>query len=90
MTSSQSSLRDLYRLLEKPGSNPLKDAQSQLDEAVRLAYGMGKRDETLKFLLELNQSLAAKEANGEAIAGPGLPPSVKDPARFITGDCIRP
>lgn len=39
MKSSRSSLRDLYRLLEKPGANPMKDAHTALDEAVRTAYG---------------------------------------------------
>jgi hypothetical protein len=34
------SLRDLYRTLEEPGANPLRDAQARLDEAVRAAYGM--------------------------------------------------
>ena len=34
------SLRDLYRTLEEPGANPLRDAQAALDSAVRAAYGM--------------------------------------------------
>jgi hypothetical protein len=84
------SLRELYRLLERPGSNPLKDAQADLDSAVRLAFGMGKRDEALQFLLELNQALAAKEESGEAITGPGLPPTFKDSKLLITSDCIHP
>ncbi len=32
------SLRDLYRTLEDPGSNPLRDAQARLDTAVRAAH----------------------------------------------------
>ncbi len=34
------SLRDLYRTLDEPGRNPLRDAQAELDAAVRAAYGM--------------------------------------------------
>jgi len=34
------SLRDLYRTLEEPGANPLREAHTRLDTAVRAAYGM--------------------------------------------------
>ena len=33
------SLRALYRTLEEPGANPLRDAHARLDTAVRAAYG---------------------------------------------------
>jgi SAM-dependent methyltransferase len=83
------SLRDLYRTLDEPGSNPLRNAQTKLDAAVRAAYGMPKDVDVLAFLLALNQSCAAKEAAGEAITPPGLPlPEDEHPA-FITDDCIR-
>ena len=82
------SLRDLYRTLEEPGSNPLRDAQAKLDAAVRAAYGMPKDADILAFLLALNQSCAAKEAAGEPITPPGLPLPVKEHAGFITEDCI--
>jgi hypothetical protein len=82
-------LRELYRTLELPGTNPLKDAHQKLDAAVRAAYGMKAKDETLEFLLELNLELAGKEAKGQKIIGPGLPPSVKDPKPYISDDCIR-
>jgi len=36
------SLRDLYRTLEEPGANPLRDAQARLDGSVRAAYGMAE------------------------------------------------
>ena len=32
------SLRDLYRLAELPGNNPLKEAHKKLDDAVKVAY----------------------------------------------------
>ena len=83
------SLRDLYRTLEEPGSNPLRDAQAKLDAAVRAAYGMPKDADILAFLLALNQSCAAKEAAGESITPPGLPLPLGDHGAFITKDCIR-
>lgn len=83
------SLRDLYRTLEEPGSNPLRDAQARLDLAVRAAYGMPKDADILAFLLALNQSCAAKEAAGEPITPPGLPLPVEQHVEFLTEDCIR-
>ena len=37
MQSNGRSLRDLYRTLETPGANRLRDAQAALDSAVRVA-----------------------------------------------------
>ncbi|MEO8614402.1 MAG: DNA methyltransferase [Luteolibacter sp.] len=82
------SLRDLYRTLEEPGSNPLRDAQAKLDAAVRAAYAMPKDADILAFLLQLNQTCAAKEAAGESITPPGLPLPKEEHAAFITEDCI--
>jgi hypothetical protein len=89
MAENQWSLRDLYRTLDLPGKNPLRDAQDRLDAAVREAYGMKPKQEPLAFLLALNGEVAASEEAGEAVTAPGLPPCVSDPAPFITGDCIR-
>lgn len=83
------SLRELYRSLEAPGASPLKNAQEKLDHAVRDAYGMGKSDDPLAFLLDLNQTVANKEDAGQAVVGPGLPPVVKDRKKLVTHDCIR-
>ena len=88
MADNGMSLRDLYRTLDLPGANPLKDAQEKLDAAVRAAYGMKKKEDVLTFLLALNQDVAAREANGETVTAPGLPPCVKNPRDFITKDCI--
>ncbi len=82
------SLRDLYRLAEQPGKNPLKEAQTKLDAAVADAYGMKKGVDSLAFLLSLNHDCAERESKSEAITGPGLPPSIVDPKTFITDDCI--
>ena len=82
------SLRDLYRTLDEPGSNPLRDAQAKLDAAVRAAYAMPKDADILAFLLALNQSCAAMEAAGEPITPPGLPLPVEQHGEFVTEDCI--
>jgi SAM-dependent methyltransferase len=82
------SLRDLYRTLDDPGSNPLRDAHARLDTAVRAAYQMPKDADILAFLLSLNQSCAAKEAAGNPITPPGLPLPIEEQAGFVTGDCI--
>jgi hypothetical protein len=83
------SLRDLYRSLETPGTNPLQDMQSHLDSAVREAYGMNKDADPLEFLLNLNLKIADDESKGKKIVGPGLPEIVKNPSEFITEDCIK-
>ncbi len=82
------SLRDLYRSLEEPGANPLRDAHAALDAAVRAAYGMGKNEDILTHLLALNHACAEKEQAGEKITPPGLPLPVEEHAAFITTDCI--
>jgi hypothetical protein len=83
------SLRDLYRTLDEPGSNPLRDAHARLDAAVRAAYGMPKDADILAFLLALNQTCAAQEAAGQPITPPGLPLPVEEHAALVTEDCIR-
>lgn len=82
------SLRSLYRSLEQPGENPLRAAHAKLDDAVRAAYGMTRKNVILDFLFQLNQELAEMEKQGETIVGPGLPPCVKDSSEFITEDCF--
>jgi len=82
------SLRELYRTLELPGASPLKDAQAKLDLSVREAYGMTKSEDPLAFLLELNQAVVRAEDEGKEVVGPGLPPVVKDKAKFVTDDFI--
>jgi hypothetical protein len=84
------SLRDLYRTLEQPGDNPLREAHARLDAAVRAAYGMSDGADALAFLLELNLACAAKEKAGEKITPPGLPLPERERADFVTEDCIQP
>ncbi len=82
------SLRDLYRTLESPGDNRLRDAQRLLDAAVRRAYGMKNDEDTLAFLLKLNLQLAAEESNRKPVTPPGLPASISNPKEFISADCV--
>jgi hypothetical protein len=83
------SLRALYRTLEEPGANPLREAHTRLDTAVRAAYAMPKAADPLAFLLALNLTLAAKEKAGEPIIPPGLPLPEVEHAAFVTDDSIR-
>lgn len=82
------SLRDLYRSMELPGENRLKRLHERLDSEVRSAYGMSRRDNTVKYLFELNQMLYDQEQTGKNVTGPGLPRSVTTPQEFVTGDCF--
>ena len=84
------SLRDLYRTLETPGTNRLRDAQAALDSAVRAAYGMKEKEYPLAFLLRLNLELADKEAQGEKITPPGLPSFTTGGEGLTSQDCIQP
>jgi N-6 DNA Methylase len=83
------SLRDLYRTLEQPGDNPLRDAHARLDATVRAAYGMPADADPLAFLLELNLACAAKEKAGEKITPPGLPLPSNEHQEFVSEDCIQ-
>jgi hypothetical protein len=83
-------LRAVYRTLELPGKNPLKDAHAALDFAVLEAYGFSPAKDLLEQLLELNLSVAAREKQGLGVTAPGVPASYGDPMALITDDCIRP
>lgn len=82
-------LRAMYAALEDPGDHPLKKAQAALDTAVRAAYGVGAKKDSLTFLLELNRRCAERQARAEAVAGPGLPPDLWNKG-LITKDAIQP
>jgi hypothetical protein len=83
------SLRDLYRSAELPGNHPLDDAQNALDIAVRKAYGMTAKADPLKYLFDLNQSLAVLESHGKPIVGPGLPKAFVSDKSLRSNDCLR-
>ncbi len=82
--------RDLYRTLETPGANRLRDAHAALDTAVRAAYGVTPTEDPFAFLLRLNLELADKEARGQHIMPPGLPAFVPDPVGLVGEDSIQP
>jgi hypothetical protein len=83
-------LRALYRTLELPGANPLKDAHAALDAAVLAAYGFSAKKDLLAQLLALNQEVAAKIEKGEIVMPPGVPEIYPDAKRLVTEDCIQP
>ncbi|MGD9858354.1 MAG: type IIL restriction-modification enzyme MmeI, partial [Planctomycetaceae bacterium] len=83
-------LRGVYRTLELPGKNPLKDAHAALDAAVLAAYGFSPRKDLLQQLLDLNHLVAARIERGEDVTPPGIPPGYPNPAALVTDDCIRP
>ncbi|MCX6907253.1 MAG: hypothetical protein NTY01_04330 [Verrucomicrobia bacterium] len=83
-------LRALYRTLELPGANPLRDAHAALDSAVLAAYGFNAKKDLLAQLLALNQDVAAKIEQGAPVTAPGVPKGYPDPAKLVTEDCIRP
>ena len=89
MQSNGWSRRDLYRTIETPGANRLRDAHTALDSAVRAAYGMKDSKDILASLLALNLELADKEAKGHSISPPGLPGFVSTGQDFVSPDCIQ-
>lgn len=88
------SFRKLYIILDYPGNNPLREAQSKLDTAVLEAYYFGLPKEMremnfLEFLLKLNGFCSQAEEKGKTIIGPGLPSFCKDHFEFFSDDCVR-
>jgi hypothetical protein len=83
-------LRALYRTLELPGANPLKDAHAALDAAVLAAYGFSAKKDLLAQLLELNLAVAQRLENAEPVTPPGIPAGFPNPETLISDDCIRP
>ncbi|MDQ6911274.1 MAG: hypothetical protein M3128_00160 [Verrucomicrobiota bacterium] len=83
------SLRELYRTLDEPGTNPLRDVHAKLDACVRAAYGIAAAADPLAFLLELNLACAEKEKSGGKVTPPGLPLSPSEQLEFVTDDCIQ-
>ena len=83
-------LRAVYRTLELPGANPLKDAHATLDAAVLAAYGFSTKTDLLARLLDLNHTVANRLTRNEPVTSPGIPPNYPHPESLITEDCIRP
>lgn len=79
-------LRALYRTLDLPGKNPLKDAHDNLDTAVVKAFGFSPMQDLLEELLKLNQRVAEQVIEGASVNGPGVPNTYPDPLKLITRD----
>ncbi len=88
LKENKMSLRDLYRLLEQPGNNPVKDLHEKLDAAVIECYGFDPKQDLLIQLLELNLSVAAQEEQGETVQPPGWPESALNKEKYVTDDCV--
>ncbi|HUK83955.1 MAG TPA: type IIL restriction-modification enzyme MmeI, partial [Verrucomicrobiae bacterium] len=73
-------LRALYRTLELPGANPLKDAHA--------AYGFDANKDLLAQLLALNLEVANRIEDGDQVTAPGVPKDYR--GDLVTEDCIRP
>ena len=82
-------LRAVYRTLELPGKNPLKDAHAALDAAVLDAYGFSPRKDLLSQLLELNLDVAARIEAGKPVTPPGVPPIIPIRLALVTEDCVQ-
>jgi hypothetical protein len=82
-------LRALYRTLELPGKNPLKDAHAALDAAVLNAYGFSSRKDLLAQLLALNLEVARRIEAGEMVVAPGVPTNYPNLKRLVTDDCVQ-
>ncbi len=90
MEKNNWSLRELYRTLEEPGKNPLRDATAELDDAVCAAYGVASTAEPLEFMLALNLENARREADGKDVTGPGCPPHLDAKDLKLSSDCVTP
>jgi hypothetical protein len=90
LSKMKGGLRALYRTLEFPGANPLKDAHATLIIRFQLSVFSISVYPTPAQLLALNQSVAAKIDKGEAVTAPGLPKIYTDAKKLVTEDCIRP
>ena len=92
MATDQSNLtlRAMYRTLEQPGVNPLRDLHEALDEAVIAAYGFNPDGDILEQLLALNHAVAARIDAGEPVIAPGIPPDYPNPAELVSDGCIQP
>jgi SAM-dependent methyltransferase len=90
LTKIKGGLRAVYRTLELPGKNPLKDAHAELDAAVLDAYGFSAKADLLQQLLDLNLEVARRIDEGQPVTAPGIPPGYPQPERLVSEDCIRP
>lgn len=87
--ANKMTLSDIYRLVNKPGHNIIKDLHAALDQAALSAYGFSKKADILQQLLALNLLLAEKESNNETVQKPGIPEFYQDHGLLISRDCVK-
>ena len=90
VASAPGGLRALYRTLDGPGRNPLRDAHTHLDERVRLVYGFSPGESILASLLRLNLDISASSRDGSYIEHPGVPSHIKRESGLVSTDCLDP
>jgi len=88
LASMTGGLRALYRTLDLPGKNPLRDAHIALDAAVLKAYDFSANKDLLEQILELNHVVANKIAAAESVTPPGIPAIYKNSKNLISTDCL--
>ena len=88
MSSNSLTLRDLYRTMEIPGTNPIQKAQDILDKSVSKAYRVKDQTDPLECLLKLNTYIVKQENLMQHVTGPGLPPCVTNQHEFLSNDCV--
>lgn len=66
---------------------PVDTAQASLDNVVLTAHGFSAKAGTLEALLKLNGEVAATEARGLSVTGPGLPTGTSK--KFVTSDSLK-
>jgi len=90
LTKIKGGLRAVYRTLDLPGTNPLRDVHAALDAAGLVAYGFSPTGDLLAQLLDLNLTVAGRIAANEPVTAPGIPAGFTTPEQLITSDCIQP
>lgn len=85
---SDDGLRALYRTLDLPGKNPLRDAHLALDAEVLKAYRFTAKQDLLEELLKLNHAVASRIAAGKDVNGPGIPAKYPNPEVLLTEDAF--
>lgn len=88
------SLREIYRTMEKPGENPLRDLQDKLNCAVLDCYKFGTpksllSDDILEMLYKLNLKCSEFESKGIKLLSPGLPEFLQGDLELYTDYCVR-
>ncbi len=81
-------LRALYRTLDLPGKNPLRDAHAALDQAVLAAYGFSAKKDLLEQLLALNGEVAERLCQQQPVTAPGIPTTHARPETLLSTDSL--